>query len=670
MALIGQIAIAMTVKTAQFKKGLSAASNLLKSFEKSALSDFRKGILLIGSGLKDMGVGLGGIALIVGSGLGALAKYAASISVLGSTITSVFKGSVAYVRDWGKALYAIFGSGAVSALKGFGGYLKDWGKALDSILGDKVRAVGRSLGTLGVGIGKVVAGTALMARGFAKLAIVGVAKSLSLVASTMMGVVKAAGAVYVAVRNAAVQLVKFGAVAGGIAGFAIYKLVKTGSDLVENQNKIKEVFGTSSTVVVKAADQMAAAFGVSKNEFLDMTGKLGGIFRGAGYAQEAAAGLSVHFSKLAGDVASFFNIPIEDALQKLEAGLVGEIRPLRELGVSIDDDTVKLYAYKTGVAKLGAELTQSQKIQARIGLITSKLATAQGDLARTSNEVANASRGVVGRIGNLAGEIGEKLQPIARSVLGEINTALGAMSIAWEQNQNAVIAWGLGTVNATQGATSSVGLLQSAIGKIADAWQYVGIEFAKTQVKITTGVSWMIKNLPGFAKGVERIQRGIFGGKEVSEEDFKKTWLEDLSRMEDVQKKSLAKAAAAPKASENINAAFEASRKQIAAVRAGITSPDISNLKPGEDPFAKKVQGKVEFAKSASMGSSESTNAILRSKYGASTGKEKAPQETAKNTYRAWTTLEKIYNLAQGQARVTANNRSAVGMPMIEVGKT
>jgi hypothetical protein len=51
------------------------------------------------------------------------------------------------------------------------------------------------------------------------------------------------------------------------------------------------------------------------------------------------------------------------ALEKLRAGLVGEVEPLRTLGVNLSAATVKLKAMEMGLAKEGEELTAAQKAQ-------------------------------------------------------------------------------------------------------------------------------------------------------------------------------------------------------------------------------------------------------------------------------------------------------------------
>jgi hypothetical protein len=228
---------------------------------------------------------------------------------------------------------------------------------------------------------------------------------------------------------------KLGAVGVALAGaFAAQKIagglmsmVSTASDLSENMNKVEAIFGSGSKTVIDASNAMAKAFGTSKNEFLDSAGRMGGLFKGAGMSQQAAASLSVEFTKLAGDAASFFNTDFETAFMKIRSGLSGESEPLKDFGILMTEDAVKAKAYAMGLAKVGTELTSLMKVQARAALISQGLADAEGDLERTSGGVANASRALWGRIENLAGSIGQAFLPVVEKALGFANQFLGAI---------------------------------------------------------------------------------------------------------------------------------------------------------------------------------------------------------------------------------------------------
>ena len=202
-------------------------------------------------------------------------------------------------------------------------------------------------------------------------------------------------------------------------------------------NKVEAIFGSGSKTVVDAADAMAKAFGTSKNEFLDSAGRMGGLFKGAGMSQQAAASLSVEFTKLAADAASFFNTDFETAFMKIRSALSGESEPVKDFGVLMTEDAVKAQAYAMGLAKVGTELTSMMKVQARAAIISKGLADAQGDLGRTIGGVANATRAFWGRIENLGASIGQAFLPAVEKAMGFANQFLGSVQ-SWAESSGII----------------------------------------------------------------------------------------------------------------------------------------------------------------------------------------------------------------------------------------
>lgn len=212
-------------------------------------------------------------------------------------------------------------------------------------------------------------------------------------------------------------ILKAGALAAGAglvgAGFAAVKFIGAASDLNESINKSTVVFGAANKIVEDFAATSAKSFGIAKGEAFAYAGTLGTILKGSGLSQEASAGMSTELVKLAADMASFNNIPIDQALEKIRAGLVGESEPLRTVGVLLSEAAVAEEAYATGIAAAGSKLTDQQKVQARYSLILKQTSDTQGDFARTSDGMANQQRILAAQWKDLQGIIGNALLPVA-----------------------------------------------------------------------------------------------------------------------------------------------------------------------------------------------------------------------------------------------------------------
>jgi hypothetical protein len=260
-------------------------------------------------------------------------------------------------------------------------------------------------------------------------------------------------------------------------------MITAASDLSENVSKVKAIFGEGAESVIADSNKMARAFGTSKNEYLDAAGKFGGLFKGAGFSGKATADLSQQFVRLAGDASSFFNTDFETAFMKLRSGLAGEAEPLRDFGVFLTEDATKAYAYAHGIAKVGQELTNQQKIQARSAQIMAALSDARGDQARTAGGVANLARNAMGSLENLGATIGTALLPVVTKVLTGATSVIGAIA-HWAE-------------------TSTI---LSSIGSIIDSTIVTPIEFAIGLVKmINAGFAALGIDVVGAFTGIVEV---------------------------------------------------------------------------------------------------------------------------------------------------------------------
>lgn len=203
-------------------------------------------------------------------------------------------------------------------------------------------------------------------------------------------------------------------VATVIAFFA--NAINAASDLNEEVSKSQVVFGESAAGVEEFANRADVALGQSKQQALAAAGAFGNMFRTIGLAEEESATMSTTMVQLASDMASFNNQDPSDMLERLRSGLAGEAEPLRQYGVLLSEARVKQYAWANGIAASGVELTESQKVVARYGVILQDTTLQQGDFARTSEGLANTQRKNAAIWENSLARIGQTLLPLATSL--------------------------------------------------------------------------------------------------------------------------------------------------------------------------------------------------------------------------------------------------------------
>lgn len=243
-------------------------------------------------------------------------------------------------------------------------------------------------------------------------------------------------------------------------------MVSAASDLEESTNKVRVVFGESSDAILDWSRNSARAFGQSRQQALEAAGTFGNLFTAMGLTQTASAGMSKSLIELTADLASFNNVGTEEVLIALRAGLVGEVEPMRRLGVQINVAAVEAQALKMGLERVNGELTEAQKVQARYALILEQTTNAQGDFERTSGGLANQQRILAAELDNLQAQLGTALLPVATAVVSTLANMTSGMLAALDAAGG--LAAGVGGAFATIGsaaenAARSVGGLFGAL---------------------------------------------------------------------------------------------------------------------------------------------------------------------------------------------------------------
>lgn len=215
-----------------------------------------------------------------------------------------------------------------------------------------------------------------------------------------------------------------GAAAFAGAATAGFKLTQTASNLQESMSKVDAVFGESSKAIQDFAKTTATSLGITRQEALEAAGTFGNLIQAFGLTRPEAAGMSEDLVKLAADLASFNNVPIQDVFTALRSGLSGETEPLKRFGVAINDTRLKQEALNMGIYDGKGALDITAKTQAAYALILKDTALAQGDVERTSDGFANQMRFLRAALSDAAAELGLILLPYAERFVRFLNETM------------------------------------------------------------------------------------------------------------------------------------------------------------------------------------------------------------------------------------------------------
>lgn len=182
------------------------------------------------------------------------------------------------------------------------------------------------------------------------------------------------------------------AIAAGV-GYLAKQGVELASDLFEVQNVVDTTFKSSKETINEWSKAAIDAFGLSELQAKQFTGTLGAAMKSSGVAGDQLTKMSTDLVGLSGDFASFYNLPHEEAFNKIKSGMMGQSKPLRDLGINMSVANLEAFALSQGIEKQFRNMSESEKMILRYNYLMSVSKDAQGDFAKTLNDsLANQQR--------------------------------------------------------------------------------------------------------------------------------------------------------------------------------------------------------------------------------------------------------------------------------------
>lgn len=249
---------------------------------------------------------------------------------------------------------------------------------------------------------------------------------------------------------------------------------KFASDYEENLNKVDASFKDNAQEVKAWAKTATEQFGMSESAALEATSLFGDMGTSMGLTTKEAASMSTSLAGLAGDLSSFKNIGIDEAMTALKGVFTGETESLKTLGVVMTETNLKAFAEDMGLVY--DSMSQAEKVTLRYQYVLANTANAHGDYARTSDGTANSVRTLQAETSNLAAAFGEELLPQITPLIQKATELVrGFGELDQETKQNIIQA----------------GLMAAATGPVVTG---VG--------KVTEGVGAAVEKAGAFAKAL------------------------------------------------------------------------------------------------------------------------------------------------------------------------
>ena len=232
--------------------------------------------------------------------------------------------------------------------------------------------------------------------------------------------------------------------------------IKTGidyaSDLAEVQNVVDVTFGSATEAINSWSKECLAAYGMNEVSAKRYAGTIGAMLKSSGLAGDAIVDMSKDMVSLAGDMASFYNLDLETAFEKIRSGISGETEPLKQLGINMSVANLEAYALSQGITTAYNEMSQAEQVMLRYNYLMSTTADAQGDFARTQDSYANQTRLLSESWLEFTGVMAEQLLPVLTTIVSWLNNIVAFL-----------------TENADMVSAVLVGL-STTVGILAVAW--------------------------------------------------------------------------------------------------------------------------------------------------------------------------------------------------------
>ena len=237
----------------------------------------------------------------------------------------------------------------------------------------------------------------------------------------------------------------------------IGKAINIASDITEVRNVVAQAFGDMAYKANEFAQIAGNSFGMSKLQALDAASRyqamgktmqisdiqvakandflkaklsdtlaLKEVQQAYGDLGNTAADMSLNLTKLAGDLASLYNVDIDVAAEKLNSIFTGTTKPLREFGFDLTQATLQEWALTNGINANIKSMTQAEKAVLRYQYVMANASFVMGDFVRTADSWHNSIVRMKLAFSNLGSVIGQGfinlLKPAVQKITAFVNT--------------------------------------------------------------------------------------------------------------------------------------------------------------------------------------------------------------------------------------------------------
>lgn len=268
------------------------------------------------------------------------------------------------------------------------------------------------------------------------------------------------------------------------------KAIDISSDLTEVQNVVDVTFGAMSDKMNEFSKSALQNYGMSELMAKQIGSRFQSMGVAMGFVQDKMSDMSVELTKLAGDMASFYNVSQEKVATALQSIFTGETEPMRRYGLDLSFATVETWALAQGIDADMQKMTQAEKTMLRYQYVLANSGAVLGDFSRTSSSFHNQIVLLSGAFQQLGSIVGGVLINAFKPFIQALNSVMGAVIqfaqtvsdalgaiFGWEFQTGGGVAQdlelGAGAAENIEDATGGAAKNAKEMSKYAAAWQEV-----------------------------------------------------------------------------------------------------------------------------------------------------------------------------------------------------
>ncbi len=221
-------------------------------------------------------------------------------------------------------------------------------------------------------------------------------------------------------------------------------LTNNAAAAIENLNLFTVAMGDSLDIGLDFVKQMQELYGMDPSNLYRYAGYFYQLTDAIGMTDKASTSLSLSLTKASNDIASLFNVPIEQVVENLASGMQGMSRAVRKYGMDIRATTLQQTAAEYGLTQQVETMSEANRMALRYitmlkqvqnalnqtGQDASGAATKLGDFARNIETPVNQLRIFKEQISQLGRAIGNFLLVPLSKAIAYINGFVMALRMA------------------------------------------------------------------------------------------------------------------------------------------------------------------------------------------------------------------------------------------------